>query len=35
MSYAKSFKEKSLNQQDLFNECVVTFSLYWKFLYKF
>ena len=33
MAYAKALKGKSLNQQDLFNEYVVSTTLYWKFLY--
>ena len=34
MAEVKAFEEKSLNQQDFFDELVVSFSLYWKFLYS-
>ena len=33
MGYAKAFKKRSLNRQDMFNECVVSASFYWKMLY--
>lgn len=33
MAEVKAFEEKSLNQQDFFDELVVSYSLYWKFLY--
>ncbi len=33
MGYALAFKKRSLNRQDMFNECVVSASFYWKMLY--
>jgi len=33
MGSAKAFKNKNLNNQDLFDEYVVSVTLYWKFLY--
>jgi hypothetical protein len=33
MGYAKAFKKRSLNRQDMFNECIVSASFYWKILY--
>ena len=33
MGYARAFKKRSLNRQDMFNECVVSASFYWKILY--
>ena len=33
MGHAKAFKKRSLNRQDMFNECVVSDSFYFKMLY--
>ena len=33
MVKANPFKDKSLNMQDLFNEIIVSASLYWKIFY--
>ena len=33
MGHAKAFKKRSLNRQDMFNECFVSASFYWKMLY--
>lgn len=33
MGHAKALEKRSLNYQDMFNECVVAASLYWKILY--
>jgi hypothetical protein len=34
IAQANPFKEKNLNQIDLFNEIVVSATLYWKILYS-
>ena len=34
MGQAKAFNKRSLNRQDMFNECVVSASFYWKMLYS-
>ena len=33
MGNARAFKVRILNRQDMFNECVVSASFYWKMLY--
>ena len=34
MGHAKAFKKRILNRQDMFNECAVSASFYWKMLYS-
>ncbi len=34
MAEAQALEKRSLNRQDLFNECMVAASIYWKLLYS-
>ena len=33
MASSKAFRKRSLNRQDMFSECIVSASIYWKVLY--
>ena len=34
LGHAQAFNKRILNRQDMFNECVVSASFYWKMLYS-